>query len=597
MRSVLDFIPQPRLREVDHVDVGVSPAEAYEVVRHFDLTRSKLVEALFQLRLIPARLRGEDVPEDALRLDVIGTSGPGFHVLYDDPGQGFGIGAVGRFWETDITYRDISPDQFAEFAEPGWGKVAWEVRFEPLGERATRIILEVRVTATDDAAWQKQRRYFRLIGPFSRFIRRHMLGLMLRDLKSPEADEGKRDLPGDDRIPNAKAITTHGITIHAAPEAIWPWLIQMGCRRGGYYSYDFLDNDGVQSAVEIIPELQRLHEGDLLPATPEGEDGFWVDCLEAPGFMLLHGFFDAEAGRGVKPGEPRPSSYWEVSWAFILEPLNATSTRLIVRARVDYEPESLGRRAIWMGFVHHFMEKEQLHNLKLRAEGKLSKPADSLFDIGEGVFGALGMLADFGTPFLRGLRSHWGLTAEEAEREYPGDELIGEPRWGWTHGVEIDAPAASVWPWVAQIGQDKGGFYSYQWLENLAGCEVQNAALIREDWQTIREGDEFKIHPRGPSMSVAEVEPGKYFVVTAGADPPVPGSEVAEHPENHVRVSWLFMVEDLGPARSRFISRYRVTYGSGVKTRLLYGPWLVEPVGFMMDRRMLLGVKERAEAE
>lgn len=594
---VHDFVPQPRLREVDHVDVGASPAEAYQAARHFDLSRSKLIGTLFQMRLIPARLRGEEIPENAFSLDVIGTSGPGFHVLYDDPGRSFCIGAIGRFWESDITYLDIAPDKFAEFAEPGWGKVAWELRFEPLGETSTRIVLELRVTATDDDAWQKQRRYFRLIGPFSRFMRRHMLGILLRDLKSPEADEADRALPGDDRIKDPKGVATHGITIDAPPEAIWPWLVQMGCRRGGYYSYDLLDNEGTSSAREVVPDLQSLKEGDVLPATPESAGDFWVDRLEKPRFMMLHGLFDADAGRPVSPGEPRPKSYWEVSWAFVLEPLNANTTRLIVRARVDYEPERLVRRAIWMGLLHHFMETEQLHNLKLRAEGKLSRKHDSLVDIGEGILGALGMLADFGTPFLRGLRSHWGLTAEEAEREYPGDELIGEPRWGFTHGIEIDAPAASVWRWVAQIGQDKAGFYSYQWLENLAGCEVENASLVRKDWQTVKEGDEFKLHPRGPSMTVAEVVPGTYFVVTAGTEPPVPGSEAAEHPEGHVRVTWLFMVEELGPSRSRFISRYRVTYGDGVKTRLLYGPLLVEPVGFVMDRRMLLGVKERAEAE
>src|SRR5664279_652070 len=90
-------------------------------------------------------------------------------------------------------------------------------------------------------------------------------------------------------------------------------------------------------------------------------------------------------------------------------------------------------------------------------------------DVAEAFEGVAIITAAFFTPFMRGSRAHWGLDEFLAARSYPGDELLLEPRWGWTHGVEIDAPLQRVWPWVAQMGSDRAGFYSYEWLENLAG--------------------------------------------------------------------------------------------------------------------------------
>src|SRR5687767_11731747 len=125
----------------------------------------------------------------------------------------------------------------------------------------------------------------------------------------------------------------------------------MGCRRAGWYSYDRLDNAGVPSARELLPGLQELRVGDVLPATPEGDDGFVVQRLEPPRVLVLGGLYDLERKRQVRAGEPRPEQFWEVSWAFVLEPLDARTTRLLVRGRVDFAPERVQRRALWMGAV------------------------------------------------------------------------------------------------------------------------------------------------------------------------------------------------------------------------------------------------------
>jgi len=370
MSNLDRFVPAPRLREVTHVDVGVPLVQAHEVVRHFDLASSALVRALFVLRTVPARMRGETPATASLRLDDIGAVGTGFQIFVDEPSS-FLVGSVGRFWEPDIPFRTIPASDFGSFEESGWGKLAWEVRFEARGDHATRITVEVRVTAGDDASWQKFRHYFALIGPFSRYIRRHVLELVVRQLGTPDAAELVRELRGDDLVPNAKAQVTQGVTIDAKPDAIWPWLVQMGCGRGGWYSYDLLDNNGQPSARRIQQELQHLAVGDELAATPDGPDGFVVERIEPERCLVLRGLFDAEAERRVLPNEPRPARFIEVSWAFVLEPLDSKSTRLIARVRADFMPDRKLLRTFQARVVHRVMEARQLENIRRRAERRL----------------------------------------------------------------------------------------------------------------------------------------------------------------------------------------------------------------------------------
>lgn len=225
----------------------------------------------------------------------------------------------------------------------------------------------------------------------------------------------------------------------------------------------------------------------------------------------------------------------------------------------------------------------------MSAEDRL--PRDGLADVVSGVGGAFIMLAAAASPFLRRARNHWGIGGELATRVYPGDDLVPEPRWGWTHGVAVDAPASRVWPWLAQIGADRGGFYSYQWLENLAGCNVRNADGIHPEWEA-KVGQLLLLHPdpHAPRLEIVSVEPGRYVVAWGPADA---GARAAGRP--WVAASWLFFLEALGEARCRVISRYRIACSEDRATRLKFGPALIEPVGFAMDRRMLLGLKKRAE--
>jgi hypothetical protein len=581
------FIPEPRLVEIDQIEVAALPARAYEVARHFDNARSPIVRALFGLRTLPDRLAGRASGPPRLSIDDIGKdSGAGFRMLADEPGRGFAVGAIGRFWESSIPFVEVEPSAFADFIVPGVAKVAWELRFEPYGDAGTRIVMELRLDATDDDSWRSVRRYFRLIGPFSRFIRHHLLDLLAKDLGTLEAAERTAPMPGDDLLADASAQTTHGITIDAEPEAIWPWLVQMGCRRAGWYSWDRLDNGGKPSEREIVPELQSLRVGDVLPATPEGADGFEVLHIEAPRVLVLGGLYDVEAEAQRPFRATRPSRFWQPTWAFVLERLEAGRTRLHVRARVAFGPDALRWRARWMRPIHHFMETEQLRNLKRRAEGELRR--DTARDVAEGIVGALGMLLDLATPFLRRRRAHWGLSEAVANRAYPGDEHVPAPKWSWTHGIEIDAPPAEVYPWIAQIGCDKAGFYSYQWLENLAGCDLENAARVHPEWTHPTVGGNLWMHPSMPPMKIVDVEPGRHVFALVDDRTPTGGT---------LKLGWLFYLEPLdGGRRTRFVSRFRSSYEGDWRTSLQLGPYFTESIGFVMDRRMLLGVKERVEA-
>ena len=212
----------------------------------------------------------------------------------------------------------------------------------------------------------------------------------------------------------------------------------------------------------------------------------------------------------------------------------------------------------------------------------------------EGAFIALGV---FLTPFFRARRNRWGLTQAEADRPYPSDGYVLQPRGGFTHGIHIAAPAEAVWPWVVQIGQDKGGFYSYELLENLVGCQMVNADRIVPEWQELHVGDTFNLHPEA-GIPIVLVEPGKAFAarMALNMETEEPFDPAQGLPEKYLNLCWLFYVEALGDKSSRFISHWQVEYSPSLLNRLMYGPLIVEPIAFTMDRKMLLGVKQRAEA-
>jgi hypothetical protein len=182
--SVLDrLIPDARLTEIDCVDLNASPAEVWERLRHGAIAQSRLTRALFAIRTLLGRQDGDPKPSDGIRIEQLTSSPerPGFQILIDEPPREVAVGAIGKVWQLEIPFVHVrSAEEYAAFAEQDFIKVAWAIRVSPKEKGRTRVAVEVRVDATDELAWLKFRRYFRVIGPASRFIRHSALRALRR---------------------------------------------------------------------------------------------------------------------------------------------------------------------------------------------------------------------------------------------------------------------------------------------------------------------------------------------------------------------------------------------------------------------------------
>ena len=189
----------------------------------------------------------------------------------------------------------------------------------------------------------------------------------------------------------------------------------------------------------------------------------------------------------------------------------------------------------------------------------------------------------------------WGLAPGEADAPLPGDDLVRAPDMVTTRGISIDAPPGDVWPWLVQMGQGKGAFYSYDWLENLFGLDLHNATSVVEGWQGLAVGDQLRAAPdsAGPEagFTVVAIDPGRSLVTVVG-DPArvLPQAQAGDVPDG---ATWAFVLQPLGQHRTRLLVRLCARFdlpapASWVVQRVL------EPVHFVMERKQLLGIRARA---
>ena len=184
----------------------------------------------------------------------------------------------------------------------------------------------------------------------------------------------------------------------------------------------------------------------------------------------------------------------------------------------------------------------------------------------------------------------WGATPEERRRPLPGDEIVPKAAGQETRAITIEAPASRVWPWLAQIGQDRAGFYSYRILENLAGCQMPDGDRLHPELQAWTKGDRLWMYPPDRAGGIgyavlSAVEPGRalafgnWLVGTSQAMPPT--------------ASWSFVHEPLDGPRTRLLVR-----GRGTARPVLwraFDRFVFEPMHFVMERRMMINLKRRAE--
>lgn len=196
--------------------------------------------------------------------------------------------------------------------------------------------------------------------------------------------EAAADLPGDDLISNPVWQTTHAITIRAVPADIWPWLVQMGITRGGWYLSERLDRVIWRienpSVDRIVPELQHLVAGDIIPDSVDGTAHFRVAQIEPGRALVLHSRRHPVTGVWPDLTSGDPGLYLDFSWAFVLQPLDDHTTRLMLRTRaivVDGKRLASGWLKIFLpmaDLADFIYTRQMLRGIRRRVE-RTSPPA------------------------------------------------------------------------------------------------------------------------------------------------------------------------------------------------------------------------------
>jgi hypothetical protein len=174
----------------------------------------------------------------------------------------------------------------------------------------------------------------------------------------------------------------------------------------------------------------------------------------------------------------------------------------------------------------------------------------------------------------------WGATDEDVRRVLPGDEFLSSPEVLSTRAITISAPPSAVWPWLMQMGSGKGGVYTYDWIENLFGLNMHSVDQILPEFQDRKVGDLEQLGKSGPRMRVDVLDAEKAMVL---------------HSEDGNWV-WAFVLVPLDPNVTRLLSRNRISTPGASLVRRAIQTLVMEPGSLIMERKMLLGIKQRAEA-
>lgn len=192
-------------------------------------------------------------------------------------------------------------------------------------------------------------------------------------------EETAEAMPGDDLIPEPQYQTTRAISIWATPATVFAWLIQIGQGRGGFYSFDRLENLAglnIHSVDRIVPELQRLAVGDVVPLSAIG--GPTVVEIEPNTTLILHFLMDPFTGRPIERATPDTRRRFDWTWAFAIRPGDGAGARPVVRTRADYAPRLLlaALAPVLVEPAHFIMELGMLRGIKRRAESTVVAPAE-----------------------------------------------------------------------------------------------------------------------------------------------------------------------------------------------------------------------------
>ena len=378
------FARRAKFRDRIAVVVKASPETTFRALREVTPRDIKVAWLLGELRYLPSRLAGHMLAGDSSRPFMNTLIEGGTLILVDDVPREVITGSAAQLHSVhQAPQRFANREAFETFDDPDHEKLFMSVRVAPTGRPGEHwLVLEHATRALSPLAERKFARYWRVIKPMGAFVTWQLLravrrraertavvplrsGRLWRSVRAT-TDERARALPGDERIPQAIDTLTHGMTIRRAPREVWPWLVQMGAgSRGGWYSYDWLDNGRQRSAARIVPELQHPAIGTIFPALPGATEGFTLLAIEHERVLTL--------GWLALDGTP------EVTWTFVLEAVAPGVTRLLVRARggpgYRFHGLPLVLTRLVVGVVHFMMQRKQLLGIRRRAE---STRADTL---------------------------------------------------------------------------------------------------------------------------------------------------------------------------------------------------------------------------
>lgn len=169
----------------------------------------------------------------------------------------------------------------------------------------------------------------------------------------------------------------------------------------------------------------------------------------------------------------------------------------------------------------------------------------------------------------------------------PGDELVPHPRLESTRAITIQRPASAIWPWLVQLGHGRGGFYSYMKLENMAGCDIQNADRIKKQHQELKIGDKVRLGPEGyPAFDVAAIKPEIALILRG---------DIPSPQRKPITWIWIFYMDPIDEITTRLILRSRLDYEPNIGNAVMWRVF-TDPIAFNMEHKMLQGIKTRAEA-
>jgi len=195
--------------------------------------------------------------------------------------------------------------------------------------------------------------------------------------------------------------------------------------------------------------------------------------------------------------------------------------------------------------------------------------------IGTAAAGAAGTYLLFGRrPCLT-----WGASAEDVDRAMPGDDLLEYADLVSTRAIRIDAPPSAIWPWLVQMGSGKGGLYTYDWIENLLGPNMQRLDEILPQFQDRKVRDLEQLGSKGPRLRVAVLDTEQALVVRS-------------EDGNWV---WAFCLYPAQDGRTTLVSRNQIATPGASRWTRLFNTFVMEPGSLIMERKMLQGIRQRAE--